>query len=303
MSCSKNEQLLFGKDKATVQQCTMLLHSRLRKLGGPTLPPMDKNLLLCLFSAAYLLSSKSGWSLDVHSLPLCGTSGGTSAGECVFPQCSNIFSDSFVYTAEKVIVGVRELWPSWRGAGACRASPGQAGKDRAIGPIPPAQPESRTALLGLGMAKAGQDIIPWGTPGQEAQLWEVWRQHPMAGVGPDGPRLGWGGARGEDTKVHGCPQGPDGMGDFFLQKIKGFKIIIVLTVVFRTNISRWSISRKEMWGWKPWLPKGQSSALCWLQDSKKHLQASCSRGGGHRLETIACWPSSTRIWKSSLENR
>lgn len=67
-----------------------------------------------------------------------------------------------MYTAEKVNVGVRELWPSWRGAGSCRASPGQAGKDLAIGAHPTSPAREQDSLPGMGMAKAGQDIIPWG---------------------------------------------------------------------------------------------------------------------------------------------
>ena len=113
-----------------------------------------------------------------------------------------------------------------------------------LGPIPPAQTGNKAASLGMGMAKAGGPVGVSGVAGWAEQSCGSRRQHPMATMIPSygGPRLGWRGARGEDTKAHGRPQGADCMWDCLLQKIKGFKIINVLSVFFRSNNSRWSIS-------------------------------------------------------------
>lgn len=68
----------------------------------------------------------------------------------------------------------------------------------------------------MGMAKAEQGTVTWGLPRVPpggAQPWQGWREHAMAGAGPNGPRTGWGETRGEDTKARGFFHGPDGTED------------------------------------------------------------------------------------------
>lgn len=99
-------------------------------------------------------------------------------------------------------------------------------------------------------------------------------------------------------KACGCSQGPDSITACFLQaKIKVFKSVTVLFVVFRANISRWDTSRKETGD------KGSNYPMANAQQSvgfqmEEHLQTSHSRGGRHAQVLTGF-----KIWKNTLENR
>lgn len=165
---------------------------------------------------------------------------------------------------EKVNVGVRELWPTCRADRGCRGSRGQGGKGPAAGVHPTSPGREQGSLPGDGgWPRLGRTSARGGSLGREARQDTAVERLEVASHGWARTWRSWAGlrwCRGEDSKAHVCPQDPDGMEDCLLQKTKGFKIIIVLSVVFRTNISRWSVSRKETWGWQSWLPKGCKTA-------------------------------------------
>lgn len=75
--------------------------------------------------------------------------------------------------------------------GVAEAPLGRQGRIWKLGPIPPAQPGSREASM--GMAKTEQGLVtrelPRVPPGR-AQIWQGWREHAMDGAGPNGPGMG-----------------------------------------------------------------------------------------------------------------
>lgn len=93
----------------------------------------------------------------------------------IFSRVSNInhiFSDSipFIYMVEKVNVGVRELWPTWRGDRGCRGSPGQGGKGPAAGVHPTSPAREQGSLPGDGgWPRLGRTSARGGSPGREAR--------------------------------------------------------------------------------------------------------------------------------------